>query len=97
MENYQRREMFYQLLLKSLREDPGHKTSLLTDISLDLILHWIYCNIYTQSYKTVRKKIEEIYKEYDKAIKDYAKKREVKPIGIDLINLSKQIELTCLI
>ena len=81
----------------SLREDPGHKTSLLTDISLDLMLHWIYCNIYTQSYKTVRKKIEEIYKEYDKAIKDYAKKREVKPIGIDLINLSKQIELTCLI
>ena len=62
------------VMLKGLREDPGHKTSPLTNISLDLMLHWIYCNIYTQSYKTVRKKIEELHKEY-KAIKDYAKKK----------------------
>ena len=47
-----------------------------------------------QSYKTVGKKIEELYKEY-KAIKDYVKEREVKPIGIDLIKLSKDVELTC--
>ena len=52
------------------------------------MLHWIYCNIYTQSYKTVKKKIEELYKEH-KAMKDYIKKGEVKPIRIDLINLSK--------
>ena len=60
------------------------------------MLPWIYRNICTQSYKTVRKKIEELYKEY-KAIRDYVKKRVVKPIGVDLINLSKSVELTCLI
>ena len=37
------------------------------------MLHWVYCNIYTQGYKTVRKKIEELYKEC-KAIKYYVKK-----------------------
>ena len=78
-------------MLKGLREDLGHKRSPLTNISLDLMLHWIYCNIYTQSYKT-----EEHYKEY-KTMKDYIKRREVKPIGIDMINLSKSVELTCLI
>ena len=56
-----------------MREDPGHKTSPLTNISLDLMLHSVYCNIYTQGYKTVRKKIEELYKEC-KAVKDYVKK-----------------------
>ena len=95
MENYQRRGMFFSVMRKGLREDPGHKTSL-TNISLYLMLHWNYRNICTQSYKTVRKKIEELYKEY-KAIRDYVKKREVKPIGVDLINLSKSVELTCLI
>ena len=83
------------VMLKSLREDPGHKTSPLTNMSLDLMLHWIYCNIYIQSYKTVRKKNEELYKEY-KLTKNYIK-RVVKPTGIDLINLSKSVELTCLI
>ena len=83
-------------MLKGLREDLGYKTSPITNISLDLMLHWIYCNIYTQSYKTVRKKIEKLYKEY-KAMKDYIKRREVKPIGIGMINLSKSVELTCLI
>ena len=82
-------------MLKSLREDPGHKTSPLTNTSLDLMLHWIYFNIYIQSYKTVRKKNEELYKEY-KLTKNYIK-RVVKPTGIDLINLSKSVELTCLI
>ena len=62
------------VMLKRLREDPGHKTSPLTNISLDLILHLIYCNIYTQSYETVKKKIEELYKQY-KGIKDYVKKK----------------------
>ena len=61
------------VMRKSLREDPGHKTSRLTYMSLDLMLHWIYCNIYIQSHKTVKKKIEELYKEY-KFIKDYVKK-----------------------
>ena len=84
------------VMLKGLREDPGHKTSPLTNISLDLMLHLIYCNIYTQSYETVKKKIEELYKQY-KAIKDYVKKREVMHIGIVLKNLSKTVELTCLI
>ena len=83
------------VMLKSLREDPGHKTSPLTNMSLDLMLHWIYFNIYIQSYKTVRKKNEELYKEY-KLTKNYIK-RVVKPTGIDLINLSKSVELTCLI
>ena len=83
------------VMLKSLREDPGHKTSPLTNMSLDLMLHWIYCNIYIQIYKTVRKKNEELYKEY-KLTKNYIK-RVVKPTGIDLINLSKSVELTCLI
>ena len=46
--------------------------------------------------KQLRKKIEELYKQY-KAIKDYVKKREVMHIGIVLINLSKTVELTCLI
>ena len=61
------------------------------------MLHWIYCNIYTQSYKTVRKKIEELYKEY-KAIKDYAKKKRgetcwnqldkfIKECGTDLFDI----------
>ena len=83
------------VMLKSLREDPGHKASPLTNMSLDLMLHWIYFNIYIQSYKTVRKKNEELYKEY-KLTQDYIK-RVVKPTGIDLINLSKSVELTCLI
>ena len=88
-------------MLKNLREDPGHKTSPLTNTSLDLMLHWIYFNICIQSYKTVRKKNEELYKEY-KHTKDYIK-RVVKPTGTDLINLSeltveqKSVELTCLI
>ena len=56
-----------------MSEDPGHKASPLTNISLDLILHSVYCNIYPQGYKTVRKKIEELYKEC-KAVKDYVKK-----------------------
>ena len=60
-------------MLKSLREDPGHKTLRLTYMSLDLMLHWIYSNIYIQSRKTVKKKIEELYKEY-KSLKDYVKK-----------------------
>ena len=38
------------------------------------MLHLIYCNIYTQSYETVKKKIEELYKQY-KGIKDYVKKK----------------------
>ena len=84
------------LILQSLRDDPGHRTSPLTNISLDLMLHWIYCNIYTQSYKTVRKKIDELYKEY-KAIKDYVKKREVKHTGIVVRNLSKNVKLSYLI
>ena len=63
------------VMLKRLREDPGHKTSPLTNISLDLIFHLIYCNIYTQSYEAVKKKIEELYKQY-KAIKDYVKKKD---------------------
>ena len=42
-------------MLKSLREDPGHKTSPLTNMSLDLMLHWIYFNIYIQSYKTEKR------------------------------------------
>ena len=37
-------------------------TTYITNISLDLMLHWIYWKIYTQSYKTVRKKIDELYK-----------------------------------
>ena len=45
-------------MLKSLREDPGHKTSRLTYMSLDLMLHWIYCNIYIQSHKTVKKRLK---------------------------------------
>ena len=56
-------------------------------MSLDLMLHWIYFNIYIQSYKTVRKKNEELYKEY-KLTQNYIK-RVVKPTGIDLINLSE--------
>ena len=46
------------VMLKSLREDPGHKTSRLTYMSLDLMLHWIYCNIYIQSHKTVKKRLK---------------------------------------
>ena len=30
---------FFNVMLKGLREDPGHKTSPLTNMSLDLMLH----------------------------------------------------------
>ena len=40
------------VMLKSLREDPGPP---LTNMSLDLMLHWIYCNIYIQIYKTEKR------------------------------------------
>ena len=35
--------------------DLGHKKKLTHNSPLDLMLHWIYCNIYTVSYVTVKK------------------------------------------
>ena len=71
------------VMLKSFREDPGNKTSPLTNMSFGLMLHWIYCNIYIESYKT-EKRLKNFNMEY-KLIKNYVKKREVKPIGIALM------------
>lgn len=44
--------------------DPGHKESVIYLASMDLMLHWIYCNIYTVSYPTVKKKIEDYLQTY---------------------------------
>ena len=43
-----------------------------TEMSLDLMNHWIFCNVYTQTYTTAKKKIEDYLKEYN-ALKNYPK------------------------
>ena len=46
-------------LTSRIQTDPGHKKdSVLHETTLHLMLHWIYCNVYTQSYTTVRKKYQ---------------------------------------
>lgn len=47
-----------------LQDDPGHQSSVIHNVSLDLILHWIYCNVYTIGYVNVKKKIEKLRSEY---------------------------------
>ena len=42
------------------------------NIALDLMNHWIFCNVYTQTYKTVKKRIKGYVDEYH-ALKNYPK------------------------
>ena len=37
--------------------DMGHKKNLTRNSCLDVMLHWVYCNVYTVTYKTVKKKL----------------------------------------
>ena len=54
--------------------DLGHKKKHTHNSSLDLMSHWIYCNIYTVSCVTVKKKLDERLVEY-RALQKYDHKK----------------------
>ena len=59
-------------VLHALQDDTGHRDTVHRNVTLDLMNHWIFCNVYTQTYTTVKKKIEDYLKEYN-ALKNYPK------------------------
>ena len=58
--------------LHALQVDTGHRDTVHRNVTLDLMNHWIFCNVYTRTYTTVKKKIEDYLKEYN-ALKNYPK------------------------
>ena len=60
--------------LNMYQTDKGHKETILNNSTLDLMNHWIYCNVYTMTYTTIRKKIAGYLTEYHK-VRDYDKKK----------------------
>ena len=46
-----------------------------SNVILDVMLHWTYCNVYTQSRNTVTKKVKHWYKKYVH-LKDYPQKKK---------------------
>ena len=61
-------------VLSCRQNDCGHKDSTFENVALDIMLQWIFCNVYPQSYKTVKKKVYDLLQEYHK-IKDYIKSK----------------------
>ena len=57
-------DQILSFLTSRIQTDLGHKDSVLHETTPELMLHWIYCNGYTQSYTTVRKKISDLHDEY---------------------------------
>ena len=58
----------------ALGQDKQHTAPVYRQVTLGVMLHWIQCNVYTQSSTTVQKKIKAIVKEY-RSIKNYPQKK----------------------
>lgn len=85
----------YLITLRLLRDNNKGKRSISSEyeVATDLVLHWIFCNVYTCSVQVVQKKLKCLFQEYER-IKDYAhsKKGETYWKDYDLF-CSKQDQL----
>ena len=62
--------MNYYFYLKSV-----NKGSVENNVTLDLINHWVNCNVYTQSRKTIQQRLMVILKKY-KYLREYSKNKK---------------------
>ena len=62
--------MNYYFHLKSV-----NKGSVENNVTLDLINHWVNCNVYTQSRKTIKQRLMVILKKY-KYLREYSKNKK---------------------
>ena len=58
--------------------DMCHEKNVTRNSCLDVMLHWVYCNVYTVTYKTVKKKLEDHLQTYHTLRKYDHNKRKVK-------------------
>ena len=62
--------MNYYFYLKSV-----NKGSVENNVTLDLINHWVNCNVYKQSRKTIQQRLMVILKKY-KYLREYSKNKK---------------------
>ena len=71
------------------QENPSYSN--LENICLDIMLHWISCNVYTVTRKTVRRKLEEIVETY-KDLKKVPKAKRGETFYLRLQNFKSNCE-----
>ena len=64
MENYQHCSRQLLIFLTCQDNDTCQKKNVTRNSCLDVMLHWVYCNVYTVTYKTVKKKLEDHLQTY---------------------------------
>ncbi len=65
-----------------LQKSNGKKTAIEHNITLDLINHWVHCNVYTQSISSVKKRLNAQLREYNR-LKGYPKDRKINKYWVD--------------
>lgn len=76
-------------LLHCQKEDPKKNLGIL-NIAKDLVLHWVYCNIYTIKIDHVEVQVEKLIKEYTR-LKNYPKKKRGPKFYKDLSDFKTQL------
>ena len=64
MENYQHCSRQLLIFLTCQDNDMCHKKNVTRNSCLDVVLPWVYCNVYSAIYKTVKKKLEDHLQTY---------------------------------
>lgn len=80
----------YFFYLNSVTEDCG-KQNVIPDVVADVMNHWISCNIYTTSKRSVKNKLEKLVNTYN-SLKKTPQKKKGPTFASSLNNFSKLCE-----